>query len=210
MGDGLQIINDASTLQIDGKFRNMCLDNVTTGTTFQHTLNNIRAFKPVVDGTPFHVRCYCTDNVNCYYALNTDVSSYNFGWNVPSAPTGGGLEVYDGAGVLVFSSAAKPLKVLDFVSMNISGVSGSVIFSKTYAGKKVAIVPSQIPFNWERNNQNIRGYSPIFTINGATVSVTYGVADEWYADRGSLTGSANRNDVFQPYMNFLVVDVTNL
>lgn len=207
MGDGLLVEGESSHVQIDSTYKNMCLASKSTGNLFLHNLSNIYAFRPITAGEAFSIRCYSNDSINCYYETSIKVESFNFGWNVPSPSEG--LEIFNELGELVFSSNSKPLKVLDFVSMNISGVSGSEIFTKNYAGKSVAIIPSQIPYNWERNNQNLRGYSTIFTINGSNISVRYGIAKEWYAYAGSLTGSASRNDVFQPYVNFLVVDVTN-
>lgn len=209
MGNGLLVENDSSHVQIDSSYKNMCLSGKSTGILFTHTLNTIHAFRALTQGVAFSIRCYSNDSVNCYYELSATAQSYDFGWTIPSTQNGSGLEIFNVSGELVFSSEAKPLRVLDFVSMNISNVSGSVIFSKTYPGKQIAIIPSQIPYNWERNNQNVRGYSTIFTINGDSINVVYGIAKEWNADRGSLTGSANRNDVFQPYVNFLVVDVSN-
>lgn len=175
------------------------------GNLFLHNLNNIYAFRPITTGEEFSVRCYSNDSINCYYETSIKVESFSFGY-ANLIRRDGDIQRTRGA---CFSSSSKPLKVLDFVSMNISGVSGDVIFTKTYTGKSVAIIPSQIPYNWERNNQNLRGYSTLFNINGSSISVRYGIAKEWSAQRGSLTGSASRNDVFQPYVNFLVVDVTN-
>ncbi|WP_151708794.1 hypothetical protein [Acinetobacter brisouii] len=100
------------------------------------------------------------------------------------------------------------LRVLDFVTVNIASA-GANVFSKNYQGKKIAIVSSQIPYNWERHDQNIRGYSFIFNITNSVLNVKYDIAAEWRAYTGSITGSAARNDVFQPYGNFLVVDITN-
>lgn len=207
MGNGLLVEGESSHVQIDSTYKNMCLATKSTGNLFLHNLNNIYAFRPITTGEEFSVRCYSNDSINCYYETSIEVESFSFGWDVPTSSEG--MEIFNELGELVFSSSSKPLKVLDFVSMNISGVSGDVIFTKTYTGKSVAIIPSQIPYNWERNNQNLRGYSTLFNINGSSISVRYGIAKEWSAQRGSLTGSANRNDVFQPYVNFLVVDVTN-
>lgn len=208
MGDGLLIVNDNSKLQIDSTYKNMSLTGKVNQSLFLHTLNNIYAFR-APDGVPFSIRCFCDNGVDSYYEVSTDVISYNFGWATIPAANGIGVEIYNANEEIVFSSESKPLRVLDFVSMSIADVSGSIIFNRTYAGKDIAIIPSQIPYNWERNNQNLRGYSTIFTINGSNIAVSYGIASEWYAPRGSLTGSAARNDVFQPYVNFLVVDVTN-
>lgn len=206
MPAGIQINSSRGSTQIDGNYRNMNLISTEDGSLFLHTIDNVRAFRPTLDGT-FSIRCYCMDNINCYYELTRNVRCYNFGWELPAAQKYG-LEVFNEAGVLVFSSTAKPLRVLEFVTLNVANLSGSTVFSKSYPGRTIAIVASQIPYNFERNGQNIRGYSTIFTINGDTLSVVYGVAKEWYAYRGSITTSANRNDVFQPYANFLVVDVT--
>ena len=208
MSDGLLIINDNSKLQIDSAYKNMSLIGKVNQSLFLHSLNNIHAFK-APNGIPFSIHCFCDNGVDCYYEVSSKVLSYEFGWaSIPTA-NGVGIEIYNANREIVFSSESKPLRILDFVSMSIANVSGSVIFNKTYTGKDVAIIPSQIPYNWERNNQNLRGYSTIFTINGSNITVSYGIASEWYAYKGSLTGSAARNDVFQPYVNFLVVDVTN-
>lgn len=208
MGDGLLIINDTSKLQIDSTYKNMSLIGKSSGNLFQHTLNNIHAFK-APDNTSFSIRSYSDNSVDCYYELTTEVTSYDFGWTSIPSSNGVGIEIYNPNSELVFSNQSKSLRILDFVSMNIANISGDAIFTKNYTGKTIAIIPSQIPYNWERNNQNIRGYSTIFTINGSSLSVTYGIAKEWYAYKGSITGSAARNDVFQPYVNFLVIDVSN-
>lgn len=207
MPEGLLIENEGNKVQIDSKYRNLHYFKKISGTLFLHSTEHVHAFKSN-DSNPFSIRCYCMDNVNCYYELSKNVDSYQFGWNVPAAAESFGLEVYDAGGKVVFSSSTKPLRVLDFVTLNVARVSDVVVFNKRYSGKSIAIIPSQIPYNFERNNQNIRGYSFIFTVTGDSLSVKYGIAKEWRADRGSITGSAARNDVFQPYANFLVVDIT--
>ena len=207
MADGLQILNDTSNIQIDSTYRNMSLASKTVGNTFLHSIDNISAFK-APDNIPFSIRCYSENSIDCFYETSVDVNAFNYGWSAIPNASGVGLEVYSPSGVLTYSSETRPLRVLDFVTLNIANISGAVVFRKNYPGKSIAIIPSQIPYNWERHDQNLRGYSTIFTISGSMLSVTYGIAKEWYAYAGSLTGSAARNDVFQPYANFLVVDVS--
>ena len=205
MPEGLLISNDNNTVQVDSTYKNMTLNQIrNVSNPILHDINKVIALR--TEEGPFSIRCYCKDSINCYYAVNRGVTCYEYTWQSLPSVAGAGLEIYDAQGNVVFNSNIKPLRVLDFVSLDVRSITS---FSRNYAGKKIAIVPSQIPYNWERNQQNVRGYSTIFTITGSNLSVTYGIAAEWYAYKGSLSASATRGDLFTPYANFLVVDVSN-
>lgn len=60
-----------------------------------------------------------------------------------------GLEVYDDAGKLTFSSNLRSCNVIDFIDVpnytNMGGT-GNVLFSKNYTAQRIAIIPTRIPF----------------------------------------------------------------
>lgn len=64
-----------------------------------------------------------------------------------------GLEVFNENGVLRFSSHQKPLKILDFISISdLRTIDGNVYWSKSYAGKEVAVITQQYPIWNEGSN----------------------------------------------------------
>lgn len=203
---GLIIYNDNSLIQIDSKYKNMCMHTKTQGNLFRHGLGGIHAFN--LENTSFDIRCFANASNECYYSTQVDVTDYYFNWDVPAAFLG--LEVYNSKNERVFSSNSKPLKVLDFVSLDVNSLSlGSVCHSKNYNVSKIAIVPSQIPYNFRRIGQNILLDSFSFLIRGGSLEVSYKEVMSLYAYRGSSTASAASSSSFQPYGNFLVIDVSH-
>lgn len=203
---GLVIYNEQSRVQIDSKYKNMCLHSKSQGTLFRHGLEGIHAFN--LENSSFDIRCFANASNECYYSTQVAVTDYYFNWDVPAATLG--LEVYNSENERVFSSNSKPLKVLDFVSLDVNSLNlGSVCHSKNYNASKIAIVPSQIPYNFRRIRHNILLDSFSFLINGGHLEVSYKQVMSLYANKGSITISAAGSASFQPYGNFLVIDVSH-
>lgn len=203
---GLMIYNDQNRIQIDSKYKNLCLDSKSTGKLFRHTLEGIHAFN--LENGFFDIRCFANISNECYYATQTDVTDYYFNWNVPAASSG--LEVYNSQNERVFSSNSKPLRVLDFVSLDVNSlILGSVCYSKSYNASKIAIIPSQIPYNFRRDRHYILLDSFSFLMSGGSLEVSYKQVMHLYAYKGSSTISAASSASFQPYGNFLVIDISH-
>lgn len=203
---GLVIYNEQSRVQIDSKYKNMCLHTKALGKLFRHGLGGIHAFN--LENRSFDIRCFANAFNECYYSTQVDVTDYYFNWDVPAASLG--LEVYNSKNERVFSSNSKPLKVLDFVSLDVNSLNlGSVCHSKNYNVSKIAIVPSQIPYNFRRNRHYILLDSFSFLVSGGSLEVSYREVMSLYAYKGSSSISAASSSSFQPYGNFLVIDISH-
>lgn len=205
-GAGLIIHNEQSQVQIDSTYKNMCLHSMSQGTLFRHGLGGIHAFN--IENSSFDIRCFANANDECYYSTQVAVTDYYFSWDVPAATLG--LEVYNANNERVYSSNAKPLKVLDFISLDVNSLNlGSVCHAKKYNASKIAIVPSQIPYNFRRSGHDILLESFSFLITGGQLVVSYKQVMSLYAYKGSITTSAANSASFQPYGNFLVIDISH-
>lgn len=77
---------------------------------------------------------------------NGTLHIFEFG-HVPKGAMG--LEVYDEAGLLTFSSDLRSCNVIDFIDVSdyrYMGGSGDILFSKFYSSSRFAIIPIRVPF----------------------------------------------------------------
>lgn len=124
------------------------------------------------------------------------------------APNGNmGLEVYDEAGLLTFSSNLRSCNVIDFIDVpdyTNMGEVGGVFFTKQYDAARFAIIPIRIPFmalKSDTPNYNHLG-TLSFMRNGNRLEIRRLVSQ--YDELSSFLGF-----VYPKRLSFAVIDVTN-
>lgn len=135
---------------------------------------------------------------------NGTLHIFEFG-HVPKGKMG--LEVYDEAGLLTFSSDLRSCNVIDFIDVpdyTNMGEVGGVFFSKQYDAARFAIIPIRIPFmalKSDTPNYNHLG-TLSFMKNGNRLEITRLVSQ--YNELSSFVGF-----IYPKRLSFAVIDVTN-
>lgn len=117
-----------------------------------------------------------------------------------------GLEVYDDAGKVTFSSRLKSCNVIDFVTIpDIFAITSGAVFSKYYGGLRVAVVPIKIPYYAVRN-PNDSSYRSLATMGFKTTGSTV-IVDQCIDVVKGLPSSIGFK--YPSELVFMVINVTN-
>jgi hypothetical protein len=215
MPAGLQIFNDDVEILIDSEYRNYVLDSKQTLSLTLSTYPQITIEK----GEMLAFRCssLSTRGVGCipisqtsttvtyqFYlergaAATVTVMAYIFRLGAANTDAGTfGLNVFDAAGALVYSSNAPTLKVL----YGKIGTTGNTDTGElTYSGKTVAVIAGKVPQALIPNGTGAERRVQCFA-NASAASVRYA-----FGAIQTIPGQAPVSPVDYTY-NFLVLDVT--
>lgn len=220
MPEGLLVINDSNFIQIDSEFKNHRL--VQTGTinipgplvsapelvagevnTFINGVNPILAYRSASTWAMCSLLRTGIPTVFQLKALSDTAGAVDFYIfdDVAPTPLNYGLQVFNAAGVQVYDSGDKSLRVLEVFNQ------GSVLVGtdvqRTYAGKKVAIITSG-------NIRFIRALTGTLQENmglGCKVIGDPTISHRFTTVRRFITGAA-QNYISSRVTSRLVVDVT--
>lgn len=232
MTAGLWIKNDSGTIQIDETWRNYGLRAKGTVTTTSDSTFTTSLFTITVAGTNPLIAIYSTTNWIilqvtksgsntvftglCSGAAGTSITYYWF--DVMTAVSGqtDGLNIWNEAGQLVFTSARPPLRIVDFLSGTVTASAlstSTTLVNTTYTtGRVYAVIPSLIG---TRNfGQATGGTGPgvkfmLYNQSNRFRSITNGVATCDAPIQAPEGPSSQTWAYHYPDWGGIVVDVTN-
>jgi hypothetical protein len=221
MAAGFQVFNSSGFLQIDGNYSNYCMTAKGSAVSAQLTpdvgygvdiasgkKNSIIAIRSSTFAVVFN-RLDASGNVVHRVLTETNGATFEY-WVFaadPPGPSNFGFEVYNEAGVRVFSAAEKYLKLLGFYNVPVNaGTNGSV----STPGKNPAWVSASYCALWEGATVPNPGGQPISqgilrTLMGRSVA-----GGAQYQSKTIYTFNSNRGTSDNAYGAFLLIDVDNL
>lgn len=214
MPAGLTIYNSFGTIQIDENYRNMMVSN--SGTNGTPTATNISWPLCALKSTSLSLAYTLTSTSSVSYTVVGGGSGYN--WYVfdlkSTVSSNIGLQVYNQLGELVYDSAQKPMRIVDYVVFTNESEWNNV--SRTYpAGRDYAVI--------------IGSYATKFTSESLGKSACgWDIQQDGYYSGASVNGNVInfgwvqiKNDLLEcepnridysrvnPRLEVIVIDVTN-
>jgi len=191
---GLQIKNDALTIQIDQDYKNLGLvaKGTVTTDTLLYALSPYSSYKTITlpAGVASPVIAFScgqpcllmnqndtTAALLCRGAVGTSITYYIFGEMPASAPAhGAGLLVFASAGVVGYNSEYPCLRRLQSITSNASSLTGEscITASSSFTGKTVAVVQNSASFAQHTNGGSGGEGAVPATAFGAGASVQSG------------------------------------
>lgn len=204
MPSGFEVYSDNGTLQASDKHYDLSRSRTQKYSGDVEFYDRIYAIEP--DNTKGVNVKFISDPPVLTQAVqgNGTLHIFEFG-HVPRGKMG--LEVYDEAGLLTFSSDLRSCNVIDFIDIpnyeNMSGSNGA-LSTKDYGVSRFAIIPIRIPFMaLASDNFNTHHLGTLsFIKNGTTLEIRRVISERDYLP--SFLGF-----VYPKRLSFAVIDVTN-
>ena len=224
MPAGLQVFTDSGAIQIDEEYRNFVYDGtgfataqpINGGPAIQYltlAANSLLAIRttngPSSDGYSAYACAQPISFANgqIQYRFisgtqNTPIQWYAFRLSNPSDSLGYGMDVFNSAGEMVFTSSRPPLRVLKHVMTDQSNVN----FDDTFEGKVVAAVSGKLATGISTVPRPDNELWSLIMLSGFAFPnpsrCQYGMRPAMA--QAQPTGSAAAN----PGMTYMVIDVT--